>query len=203
MKEPGRGNICSGFSPFVQKVTFRNEDIVTWITDHAVPLKSLDNFSGFGDLDKFGEMVNDSRIVALGEATHGTGEFFTLRHRLIRYLVKEKGFNLLGVECSWPQAEHINKYILTGKGNPRQLLSNLHFWWTNTEEMLDIIKWMREYNRKVESSSKIRFYGLDFQYHYGAIDNLLEYLKRVDKAAVEKIESLLAPYIMFSGSQVV
>ena len=177
----------------------KNKHVVTWIKNNASAVESLGASDNFDDLYKFGEMIGKARIVALGEATHATSEFFTIRHRLIKYLILKKGFNLFGIEASWPQAEHINKYILTGEGNPNQLLSNLHFWWTNTEEMLDIIKWMREYNKKADPTAKIRFYGLDFQYHYGAIDNVIDYLKRVDKDAVEKIEALLAPYIMFSG----
>lgn len=197
--ESDKDNICPGMGRSRQKETLRNKHVVTWIKNNAFAIESLGASDNFDDLHKFGEMIGKARIVALGEATHSTSEFFTIRHRLIRYLVLEKGFNLLGIECSWPQAEHINKYILTGEGNPRQLLSNLHFWWTNTEEMLDIINWMREYNKKADSAVKIRFYGLDFQYHYGAIDKVIDYLKRVDKDAVEKVESLLAPYIMFSG----
>jgi len=191
--------VLYAFHSRAEAVESDRDKVVTWIKENVLDIKSLGASDNFDDLHKFGEMVGEARIVALGEATHSTSEFFTIRHRLIEYLVLEKGFDLFGIEGSWPQAEHINKYILTGEGDPNQLLSNLHFWWTNTEEMLDIIKWMREYNKKADSSAKIRFYGLDFQYHYAAMDNVINYLKRVDKAAVDKVKALFMPYLMFSG----
>ena len=67
-------------------------------------------------------MIGDARVVALGEATHGTREFFLMKHRVLEFLVKELDFNLFAIEATWPEANRVNEYVHTGEGDPAELL---------------------------------------------------------------------------------
>ena len=117
---------------------------VDWIRDRAIPLTTVQAGSGFADLQPLKNLVGDSRIVSLGEATHGTREFFQIKHRILEFLATEMCFNLFAIEANMPEAYRVNDYVLTGAGDPKQLLAGLKEWPWNTEEVLDMIRWMRE-----------------------------------------------------------
>ena len=74
------------------------------------------------------DMVGDAHLVALGEATHGTREFFQLKHRILELLVRERGFNVFAIEATMPEAFAVNDYVLTGRGDPAKALAGLYFW---------------------------------------------------------------------------
>jgi erythromycin esterase len=124
-------------------------------------------------------MIGDARIVALGEATHGTHEFFTLKHRMVEFLVQEMGFTVFAMETNWPETERLNRYVQTGEGDPAELLAGLHFWTWNTQEVLDLVEWLRSYNQNPANSPKVRFAGFDAQAMELAVDNTLAYLRAV------------------------
>lgn len=88
-------------------------------------------------------MIDGARIVALGEATHGTREFFKLKHRLVEFLVAEHGFTTFAIEANWPECEAAIEYVMNGVGDPAVALAGLHFWTWDTEEVLALIEWMR------------------------------------------------------------
>jgi len=91
----------------------------------------------------------------LGEATHGTREFFQLKHRMLEFLASEMGFTIFSIEASMPEAYRLNDYVLNGNGDPAQLLKGMYFWTWDTQEVLAMIRWMREFNQsgKGESNS--------------------------------------------------
>ena len=91
---------------------------VRWLRQHVVPLQTVEAGHGFTDLQPLGEMVGDARIVELGEATHGTREFFQLKHRLVEYLASQKGFTIFSIEANMPEAYRLNDFILHGDGDP-------------------------------------------------------------------------------------
>lgn len=88
---------------------------ITWLKANAVALSTTEPGGPYADLAPFGQVVGSARIVALGEATHGTREFFRMKHRLLEYLVKEMGFNTFAIETPWAEANRINHYVQTGK----------------------------------------------------------------------------------------
>ena len=119
-------------------------------------------------------LVGQARVVALGEATHGTREFFQLKHRMLEFLVEEMGFRVFAIEANWPECLAINDYVLHGEGDPEEALAGIYFWTWNTEEVLELIEWMRRYNADPAHEQKLKFYGVDMQYTVGAasaIDN--------------------------------
>ena len=99
----------------------------------------------FNDLKPFGGVIKKARISALGEATHGTSEFFKLKHRLLQYGIHELGVRTFILEDNQLQVERINRYVLWGEGSARSSIRGLFAVW-NTQEMLEMIDWIRAYN---------------------------------------------------------
>jgi erythromycin esterase len=152
-------------------------ETLAWIRANAIPLVSVEAGSGFADLEPLRATIADARIVSLGEATHGTREFFQLKHRLLEFCVSELGFTIFGIEASYPECLRINDYVLHGTGNPAEALAGQRFWTWDTEEVLALIEWMRAWNCTHER--QVKFFGFDMQFPTEAALGVLDYLKRV------------------------
>jgi erythromycin esterase len=163
-----------------------------WLATHAVRLRTVEARNGFDDVQPLKQIVGNARVVALGEATHGTREFFQIKHRMLEFLVTQMGFTVFGIEATMPEAYAINDYVLTGKGDPARALAALYFWTWNTEEVLDMIQWMRQYNADPDHLKKVRFYGFDIQSAPRAVKVTLAYLRKVDPEQAETAEKALA-----------
>ena len=103
-------------------------EAIAWVRANAMPLASVEAGHGFADLEPLRHIIGDARIVSLGEATHGTREFFQLKHRLLEFCVSELGFTIFGIEASYPECLRINDYVLArhrqsrrGAGRPALL----------------------------------------------------------------------------------
>ena len=150
-----------------------------WLLNNTFPFTTTDSEeTDFSDLQPFKEMIGDARVVGLGEATHGTKEFFEMKHRMLRFLVEEMGFTDFAIEATMPEAFAIDHYVKTGEGDPTVLLSNLYFWTWNTQEVLDMILWMRSYNAGQSSENQIGFYGFDMQFPEQAMDFVEDYVEQ-------------------------
>jgi erythromycin esterase len=158
---------------------------VLWLEANAISFDTAEPDSNIEDLMPLKGLIGDAHIVALGEATHGTHEFFQMKHRILEFLVEEMGFNTFAMEASWPEANLINDYIHTGNGDPAQLLNGLHFWTWDTQEVLDMIQWMRAYNENPSNTSKISFFGFDMQFDQMARDTVTQYMQQVDPQAAK------------------
>ncbi|MEK7409649.1 MAG: erythromycin esterase family protein [Acidobacteriota bacterium] len=156
---------------------------------HAVPLATVQAGNKLDDLAAFGRAVGEARIVALGEATHGTREFFKLKHRLLEYLVKEKGFTVFAIEANWPESLAVDRYIKTGEGDPKAALAGMYFWTWNTQEVLDMIEWMRAYNKAPGDHPILTFTSFDMQTPDVAADRVLEYLRKTAPEEVAAAET--------------
>jgi erythromycin esterase len=156
------------------------EEVLVWLKANAVTLASLQPDSSFADMAPLKAWLADARVVAMGEATHGTREFQQFKYRMLQFLVRELGFTVFGIEGNWPESIEINEYLLTGKGDPAGVLSRQFLWW-QTEEVRDMIRWMRQYNQDPARTRKLKFYGFDMQAPWLAESNVLEYLERVDR----------------------
>jgi erythromycin esterase len=117
--------VSAATEPNVQ--TPEEQAAVQWMRQHAIPLQTVEAGHGFADLQPLGQVVGNARIVELGEATHGTREFFQLKHRVIEYLAAQKGFIIFSIEGNMPEAYRLNDYVLHGVGDPKQLLGGLYF----------------------------------------------------------------------------
>ncbi len=149
--------------------------VVDWVRAHEIPLSTVEPGQGLADLAPLRGIVGDARAVGLGEATHGTREIFQLKHRMLEYLVGEMGFDLLAIETGLPESFAIEDYVLGGAGDPEQLLAAESAVW-KTEELRDVILWMREWNQT--HARKVHFQGLDMRKGAGAARDVLAYLER-------------------------
>lgn len=163
-----------------------------WIKNNAVPLRTIVAGNGFKDLQPLKKLIGPAHLVALGEATHGAREFFQLKHRMVEFLVNEMGFTVFGIEVSMPEAFDINEYVLTGKGDPEKALASLYNWVWNTEEILDMIRWMRIYNADPLHTKKVKFYGFDMQSASHAVKVTLQNMGKIDPTQAEALEKPLA-----------
>lgn len=100
---------------------------LTVLRCHAMHLDGVEPDRDPSDLHSLGALISDTRIVGLGEATHGSREFFLLKHRLIRVLVADLGFTVVALEAGWPECEVINAYVRDGHGDPAQALAGLGY----------------------------------------------------------------------------
>lgn len=156
-----------------------------WIRAHAIPLQTVEASRGFDDLQPLAKVVGDAKIVALGEATHGTREFFQLKHRLIEFLANQKGFTIFSIEANMPEAYRLNDFVLNGNGDPKQLLKGMYFWTWDTEEMLAMILWMRDFNRS--GKGRIEFTGFDMQTPNVSMDIVRGFVKDHDPSYLDPL----------------
>ncbi len=144
------------------------------------------------DLAVVSAIVGDAHIVALGEGSHGSAQFFRMKHRILRYLVEKKGFTVFAIEASWSAALAVDDYIKTGHGSARAALDGLGFWTWDTREVLDMIQWMRRYNAMSGAHSTLSFAGIDMESPDGASAVLTNYMQQYDRADVARVNSALA-----------
>ena len=163
-------------------------ELAPWIAAHAAALATAEPGHGFADLAALGALVGKARIVGLGEATHGTREFFQLKHRVLEYLVATQGFTVFALEADQAECRAINDYVLGGAGDPKVALDGLYKWPWDTDEVLDLIAWMRTWN--AAHRAKVQFAGFDMLTSRVAYAAVADYLAQVDAAAAP---GLLAP----------
>ena len=132
-----------------------------WVKARAIPLKTVVPGNGFDDLRPLASVIGSARIVSLGEATHGSREFFQLKHRMLEFLATEMGFTIFSIEANMPESYRLNDYVLNGTGDPAALLKGIYFWTWDTDEVLAMITWMREFN--ASGKGRVQFTGFDMQ----------------------------------------
>lgn len=168
-------------------------EISDWLRTVAIPIASTNPASGTADFVPLEKMIGDARIVAMGEATHGTREFFQLKHRMLEFLVERMGFTVFAIEANWPESLAVNDYVLNGRGDPAQGLAGLYFWTWDTEEVLQMIEWMHNYNQDSRHRKKIKFLGFDMQATKVAVSNVIAFLQKVDPDEARAGRDALAP----------
>lgn len=139
---------------------------------------------------RFKQLVGPARIVALGENAHGSGTAFRIKHQLLKYLVAEMGFTVLALEAPAPEADRINAYVLGGDVSRDEVVQHLGFKSWQTEEVLDVIEWLRAYNRT--HRPQVRFAGFDVQSRTVALENLARFARQHDPALAQRVDSLAA-----------
>ena len=140
------------------------------------------------NIDSLLDRIGDAEYVLLGEASHGTSEFYKWRSEISKRLIKEKGFSFIAVEGDWPDCYKVNEYV---KGNSeiyetaRELLHSFNRWptwmWANIE-MIELVEWLKDYNKNAVDGEdhKVGFYGLDLYSLWESMEEIIQYLKRVD-----------------------
>ena len=158
------------------------------MTIAAGVLQPLDG--GARDYDRLVERLGRARFALIGEASHGTAEFYRERAAITRRLITEKGFNAVAVEADWPDAYRVNRYV-RGASDDRsadQALSDFKrfpSWMWRNDVVLDFVRWLRAHNES-SPGSRAGFYGLDLYSLFTSIEHVLSYLERVDPAAAKR-----------------
>jgi erythromycin esterase-like protein len=140
------------------------------------------------DYDSLLELVGDARVVLLGEASHGTHEFYRDRARITRRLIEEKNFSAVAVEADWPDAYRVNRWVrCVGQDRtPQAALGDFQrfprWMWRNTE-VLQFIAWLRRHNEEHPAETRIGFYGLDLYSLFSSIEAVIGFLDQVDREA--------------------
>ncbi len=163
----------------------QNESPVDWIRSHAIRLTTAEAGHGFADLQPLERVVGDARIVSLGEATHGSREFFQLKHRMLEFLATQMGFSIFSIEANMPEAYRLNDYVLNGTGDPAQLLRGMYFWTWDTEEVLTMIRWMRAFNQS--GKGRVQFTGFDMQTPTVAAEHVRTFVAKYEPAYLSAV----------------
>ncbi len=140
-------------------------------------------------LDNLLERIGDSRVVLLGEASHGTAEFYEMRARITEELIEKKGFTIIAAEADWPDAAHLDHYIHGTEPDPlleSKPFSRFPTWMWANHSVLEFSHWLKAYNEKISSPDKqVGFYGLDLYSLFSSIEAVLSYLEKVDPETAE------------------
>ncbi|MDP9192660.1 MAG: erythromycin esterase family protein [Acidobacteriota bacterium] len=166
-----------------------------WLVANARVLNTVDLTPDTSDLFPLRAMIGSSEVVGVGDITHGTHEVYTVKLRVIDYLVREMGFDVLGWEAPFPIVERINAYIQGEGGDLRALLGEMYpltyFFW-DAEEIYDVIEWMREYNAHRGTRPPVQIVGFDVTQPDAASNAVVAYLRTVDPAAAVTAEESYA-----------
>lgn len=141
------------------------------------------------DYDTLLERIGDARLVLLGEATHGTHEFYRERAQITKRLIQELGFDAVAVEADWPGAYRVNLHV-TGRGNDAEAIDSLAgfkrfpAWMWRNADVLDFVGWLADFNRR--ESKRVGFFGLDLYSLYSSMEIIVKYLERIDPDAARR-----------------
>jgi erythromycin esterase len=145
------------------------------------------------DLNPLLEQIENNNVqyVLLGEASHGTSEFYSWRSEITKRLIKERGFSFIAVEGDWPDCYNVNRYIkgISGSGKSAyDVLYSFNRWptwmWAN-REIVELIEWLREYNKNLSEEQRVGFYGLDVYSLWESMEAVIGYLRKIDPEAVK------------------
>lgn len=171
---------------------FDEDELRDSLAETVTPLESVDPDAEAGDLDAIGESIGDADVIGLGEASHGTREFFRFKHRLFRHLVDAHGVRMLGFEANGAAFLDVNDYVLGGDGTAAAALERdcIHPPY-RAESIVELVEWIRRFNENRPRSEMVRVHGIDIQYSTVAAAKLEAYFETVDPAAISDVRVAL------------
>ena len=168
-------------------------EIIDEIGISSLPFKTLKTFP----MDALLERIGEAKVVLLGEASHGTSEFYLARQEITKALIEKKGFNFVCAEADWSDAEQINNYVKNDyKVQDWMPFTRFPQWMWKNKEVLDFVEWLKKHNTK--HNNTIGFYGLDLYGLENSIHLVIKYLEELDKDLAELAKSRYAcitPYM--------
>ncbi|WP_079509050.1 erythromycin esterase family protein [Mesobacillus jeotgali] len=170
-----------------------NQKLIQSIGEHAIKIDT------YNDLDSMIEAAANKKYVMLGEASHGTSEFYTLRAELSKRLIKDHGFSFIAVEGDWPSCFTVNQYIKGYiSGDARKALKDFDRWpswmWAN-EEILELVNWLKSHN--VSAKDKVGFYGLDVYSLWESMEEIIWQLEKISPGDVESAKQAFSCFEPF------
>lgn len=158
------------------------------------------------DYDALLARVGGASVVLLGEASHGTHEFYRERSHITRRLIEEHGFQGVAVEADWPDAYRVNRYVhgASEDGDAEEALRGFRrfpTWMWRNADVLDFVGWLRDHNDRRPPEGAAGFFGLDLYSLYSSVAEVIAYLERVDPPAAERARQRYACFEPFGGEQ--
>lgn len=174
------------------------QNVSTVIEQHANPFESV------ADLDLLHHEIENQRLVLMGEATHGTSEFYTWRAEISKYLISEKGYNFIAVEGDWPAFSKINAYVKQLPGAPSDLHEAMNLidrwplWMWRNEEVKELVSWLYSYNAGLNPEDKVGFYGVDLYAKQDAMRDVVNWTATFNEEKSERIKNTYACLARFT-----
>lgn len=167
----------------LRSVSPGEEALVRKLADAAEPFPSVEA----ADIDPLIGRIGSARIVLLGEATHGTSEFYRMRERITRELIVKKGFRFVAIEADWPDAARVDHYVRHFQHPPSEWTAFARFptWMWRNIEVRDFVDWLRKHNGALRERERVAFHGLDLYSLYDSIRSVVSYLEDVDPASAK------------------
>jgi erythromycin esterase-like protein len=164
--------------PFGQQHHVDTAHIAPVLRQYAEPLPELDSPAFANLFDRYA----DARVVMIGEASHGTGDFYRTRAAITQALIQRHGFNIVAVEADWPDAGHVDQYVrgLAHSAWKRHIFSRFPTWMWRNSEVKAFTYWLHQYNHQQVPDRRVEFRGLDVYSLRNSIHEVLGYLDRVD-----------------------
>ena len=156
------------------------------------------------DYDGLIEAVADAQVVLIGEATHGTHEFYRERAVITKRLIAEEGFSAVAVEADWPDAYRVNRFV-RGEARDNEAVDALGdfkrfpAWMWRNADVLDFVGWLRSHNERRTDGAKVGFYGLDLYSLHASMDAVVAFLDTVDPAAAARARGRYACFDRFGA----
>ncbi|SDP11920.1 protein-L-isoaspartate(D-aspartate) O-methyltransferase [Filomicrobium insigne] len=160
-----------------------DDSAISTVREFSEPFDSMED----ADLDALIARIGDARVVLLGEATHGTSEFYRMRERLSQELILKKGFRFIAIEGDWPDAARVDHYVRHFEYPASEWTAFARFptWMWRNREVQSFVDWLRDYNEAKQPEQRVAFHGLDLYSLYTSIRSVLAYLDDVDPEAAE------------------
>jgi len=164
-------------------IKLRGEPLAHAVASAAEPFDDIKS----AQLDGLLERIGEARVVLLGEASHGTSEFYAMRARISRELIMRKGFNFVAIEGDWPDAARIDHYVRHRETPPSEWTAFARFptWMWRNQEVRGFVDWLRGHNAVLAPEARVAFHGLDLYSLYASIRSVLDYLDDVDPASAK------------------
>lgn len=176
---------------FNREATLNETEVVSAIKQWAYPLKSK------ADLQPLFERIGNARIVMLGEASHGSHEYYAWRMHISKKLIEEKGFNFIAVEGDWPDCYRLNRFVKGYDLDNKSAFKVLHtfnrwptWMWANWE-IVALADWLQNHNKGLPANKKAGFYGLDVYSLWESLESIRQYLQKKDPVALKVAEEAL------------
>ena len=173
---------------FTRDTMLNEAEAVNTINQNAYPLHSK------ADLQPLFDRIGDARIVMLGEASHGTHEYYTWRTHISKRLIEEKGFNFIAVEGDWPDCYRLNRFVKGYDIDNKSAFKVLHsfkrwptWMWANWE-IVALSDWLQKHNHGRAANKRTGFYGLDVYSLWESMESIMQYLKKTDVTALKVAE---------------
>jgi len=184
------------------QVEISQDVLADQIRSAARPLIGADD-----DYDPLLERIGDARYVLLGEASHGTHEFYRERAKITQRLILEKGFVAVAAEADWPDAHRVNRFV-RGRGDdaePVDALGDFHrfpAWMWRNADVVDFVAWLRDHNAGLDPNNpKVGFYGLDLYSLRASMEAVIAYLDTVDPNAAARARDRYACFDLHADPQ--